>query len=163
MIKDKKYSYGEIQSFRRFPSNYFSMNKEEKEKCDEKFYESLKNPNEISEHLFYYCEIIFEKDSVNVSFDTKKSKTKKSDLFIAEAKEIHGDKYEYDLVKYQNAHKKVAIKCKKHGVFNQRPTNHVSQKQGCPSCGKIKTTVKNSLSTNEEYSPEFLEFLDLLK
>ncbi len=55
--------------------------------------------------------------------------------FIANARNIHGDKYDYSLVKYTNTMSKVSILCKKHNsVFEQAPNNHVSGKAGCPKC-----------------------------
>jgi hypothetical protein len=41
--------------------------------------------------------------------------------FIKKAKERHGDKYDYSLVKYVNAITKVDIICPKHGVFTTNP------------------------------------------
>ena len=60
--------------------------------------------------------------------------------FIQEAKQIHGDKYDYSLVDYKNVKTKVKIICLIHGVFNQTPDCHL-QGQGCPDCGhNIRTT-----------------------
>ena len=54
--------------------------------------------------------------------------------FIKKAKEIHGNKYEYKLVEYKNAHEKVKIICPEHGVFEQTPSSHANEKHGCPKC-----------------------------
>lgn len=54
--------------------------------------------------------------------------------FIKKAKNIHGDKYSYDKVKYFSSEKKVKIfcnKCKKY--FFQTPNKHLNN-QGCPYC-----------------------------
>ena len=59
--------------------------------------------------------------------------------FIAKAKLVHEDKYNYSLIKYVNNHTKVKIICSIHGEFEQRPNAHYLQKQGCPKCGKDKT------------------------
>lgn len=60
--------------------------------------------------------------------------------FINKAKLKHFDRYDYSLVEYINAKTKVKIICKKHGVFEQSPNNHLSG-NNCPSCtGKIITT-----------------------
>ena len=56
--------------------------------------------------------------------------------FIERAKEMHGDKYDYSLVDYKNAHNKVRIICKKHGVFEQLAYRHLDG-SGCPSCSNI--------------------------
>jgi len=53
---------------------------------------------------------------------------------------IHNNKYDYSLVEYKNNHTKVKIICPIHGVFEQKPLNHINKKQGCPKCvGKNKT------------------------
>lgn len=48
----------------------------------------------------------------------------------------NNDKYDYSLVEYKTAHTKVKIICKKHGVFEQSPNNHLNGK-GCPKCAHI--------------------------
>ncbi len=55
----------------------------------------------------------------------------------------HGDRYDYSLVVYINSQTKVDIVCRKHGIFKQTPTNHLSG-QGCPVCGNTQTGVKNT-------------------
>lgn len=68
---------------------------------------------------------------------------KTTEQFIAEAKAIHGDKYDYTTVKYRNCDTKVEIICKKHGSFFQTPYNHCNKKQGCPKCANdlLKTII----------------------
>jgi hypothetical protein len=56
--------------------------------------------------------------------------------FVQEAKEIHGDKYDYQKVEYVNSHTKVTIICKKHGEFQKKPFKFLNAKQGCPKCSK---------------------------
>lgn len=53
--------------------------------------------------------------------------------FVAAATKKHAGRYLYDKVQYVNAHVKVAITCRDHGVFYQNPTNHM-QGKGCPVC-----------------------------
>ena len=62
------------------------------------------------------------------------SKKKTTEQFIEEATLIHGNKYDYSKVKYENNKKPVCIVCPEHGEFWQAPQNHLSQKQGCPLC-----------------------------
>ena len=57
--------------------------------------------------------------------------------FIAKAKLIHGDKYDYSLVEYVNNHSKVKIICCEHGIFEQEPNNHLNG-SGCPTCSIIR-------------------------
>ena len=53
--------------------------------------------------------------------------------FIINANKIHGDKYDYSVLKYSGNKNKVNIICTKHGVFIQTPTRHLNG-DGCPSC-----------------------------
>lgn len=59
--------------------------------------------------------------------------------FIEEAKIIHGNKYNYSLAKeYRSNKTKITIICPKHGEFEQSPSAHIHQKQGCPICNESK-------------------------
>ena len=53
--------------------------------------------------------------------------------FIIKCKAVHGEKYDYSLVKYINCKTKVEIICKEHGIFNQEAHAHIN-KQGCSKC-----------------------------
>jgi hypothetical protein len=53
--------------------------------------------------------------------------------FINKANKIHSNKYNYDLVNYNNTNDKVDIICQTHGKFNQKINNHING-NGCPSC-----------------------------
>ena len=70
--------------------------------------------------------------------------------FIERSKNIHSDIYDYTLVDYINHSTKVSIICKKHGIFNQTPNNHMTHKKECPDCSRIvskmETNWLNSLS-----------------
>lgn len=56
--------------------------------------------------------------------------------FIAKAREVHGDRYDYSMVEYKSAKDKVSIVCREHGVFHVTPNNHSSAGgTGCPVCG----------------------------
>ena len=65
--------------------------------------------------------------------------------FIERAREVHGNQYDYSLVKYEGAHTKVRITCPEHGVFEQVPGNHLALKQGCPKCGVKQRSDKKRL------------------
>ena len=54
--------------------------------------------------------------------------------FIEKAKIVHKNKYDYSQVDYKNTKTKVKIVCPIHGIFEQKPKNHLSG-QGCPQCG----------------------------
>ncbi len=57
-----------------------------------------------------------------------------TEQFIQKAYCKHGDRYNYKLVEYKNAHTKVKIICPKHGIFEQIPNNHISKSHNCPKC-----------------------------
>ena len=75
------------------------------------------------------------RDSVKKIFaDTAESFTEK-------ARKIHGNLYDYSKLNYINNKNKVEIKCRKHGVFEQSPRNHILGNQ-CPKCALNKTVSK---------------------
>ena len=54
---------------------------------------------------------------------------------IERFKNIHKNAYDYSEVAYKNMHTKIKIMCPKHGKFYQKPSDHIFNLQGCPSCG----------------------------
>lgn len=72
----------------------------------------------------------------------------KTEEFILKANEIHGDKYDYSNVQYVSSLKKVLIGCKEHGLFSQRPNDHLNGK-GCPLCGIKKCSEKRKKTTED--------------
>ena len=64
--------------------------------------------------------------------------------FIALAKEVHGNKYDYSLTEYKGADRKVIIICKEHGKWKQFASSHLKG-HNCPSC------TGNSGLTKEEF------------
>ena len=67
---------------------------------------------------------------------------KPTEQFVKEAKQVHGDKYDYSKVNYINAATKVCIICPRHGEFWQRPYGHLNG-FGCAECsGKKHLTTE---------------------
>ena len=64
-----------------------------------------------------------------------------ADNFIEKARKIHGDKFDYSMVVYIDAHTKVKIICPIHGIIHQRPCSHLNTKYGCRQCGTAETTA----------------------
>lgn len=64
-----------------------------------------------------------------------KLRTHTTESFIQKAKQVHGDKYDYSKVEYENDKIKICIICSKHGEFWQTPHNHIIG-YGCPGCKK---------------------------
>ena len=62
---------------------------------------------------------------------------KTTDEFIKEAREIHGDKYDYSKTEYNGSHNKVCIICPKHGEFWQMAKDHL-RGQGALSVALMK-------------------------
>ena len=68
---------------------------------------------------------------------------------IKQATAVHGDKYDYSKVEYENKKTKICIICPEHGEFWQTPSKHLLG-QGCPKCaGRHKT--------NEELIDAFIK------
>ena len=68
--------------------------------------------------------------------------------FIEKAIKIHGDSFDYSKVIYNNSKTKIIIICKKHGEFEQKPSNHLTG-FGCIQCGFDNTKIKQSKTTEE--------------
>lgn len=68
----------------------------------------------------------------------RKSLSDTRESFIEKARRVHGDKYDYSLVKYTGSDRKVTIICPIHGEFQQTPHSHISG-QECPVCGRLKS------------------------
>ena len=67
--------------------------------------------------------------------------------FILKSQKKHNNKYNYSLVNYFNSETKVKIICNLHGLFEQRPYNHLSG-QGCRSCSNISNGIKRKSTTD---------------
>lgn len=68
-----------------------------------------------------------------------------NDNFISKAKLVHGDIYDYSLTEYLESKEQIKIICSKHGIFEQRASNHLSGK-GCLKCYN-----ENKLSNSLEF------------
>lgn len=55
--------------------------------------------------------------------------------FIKRARNKHGKKYDYTLVKYKNNVTNITIVCPEHGPFVTKPIYHLAG-SGCPKCPK---------------------------
>ena len=58
-----------------------------------------------------------------------------TESFIAEAKEIYGERYDYSKVEYRNRDHRVTVVCPIHGDFQVYAREHLDGK-GCPKCEK---------------------------
>lgn len=77
--------------------------------------------------------------------------------FIEKLKNIFGDKYIYDRVKYVRTHDHIEIGCKKHGYFKVQPSN-LLKGEGCPECNQsiMEEEIKSLLEINNvEYIRQY--------
>ena len=76
---------------------------------------------------------------------------KDSESFIAEAKAIHGDRYDYSQVQYKGARERVIIVCPKHGPFQQVAFVHLRGKSGagCERCSYEERAARARLTFDE--------------
>lgn len=74
-----------------------------------------------------------------------------TESFIAEAKELYGDRYDYSKVEYKNRDHRVTIVCPVHGVFQVYAREHLDGK-GCPKCEKGE---KFLLKLKEKFGDKF--------
>ena len=62
-------------------------------------------------------------------------------IFLEKVKKIHGDRYDYSKMQYNNCRSEIRITCHMHGDFLQKPTIHLKG-SGCPDCGKIRSEAQ---------------------
>lgn len=68
--------------------------------------------------------------------------------FVIKANKLHNNIYSYGNVTYENNSTKVSISCPLHGNFNQTPSSHLNG-NGCPDCGSINSTLKQTHSKQD--------------
>jgi hypothetical protein len=86
------------------------------------------------------------------------------EIFIERSKLVHGDKYDYSLVKFINVKTKIDIICPKHGVFQQIPGHHMNG----ISCSKCSNNTKSevdfirlaTLSHGNKYDYSLVKFIN---
>ena len=83
------------------------------------------------------------------SEESHKRQTKGTENFIQQSKLVHGNKYDYSLVDYKNAHTPVTIICPIHGPFQQSPNSHRKGIQ-CTKCGK-ESSIKNRTYSLDDF------------
>ena len=104
-----------------------------------------------------------------------KVRSKTTEQFIQEAKNIHGDKYDYSKSIYINIDTKICIIChekdefgNEHGEFWQTPYHHLKS-SGCPKCNKgVKQNFDDfikraKLIHNNKYDYSKAEYINSMK
>lgn len=77
----------------------------------------------------------------------------KTSYWINQAKEVHGDTYDYSKVNYIDSKTNVEIICSEHGLFYQAPNKHLYG-HNCPKCAIVNNTGSNSVLWNFDKSQE---------
>lgn len=73
-----------------------------------------------------------------------------TELFIAKARLIHGEYYDYSMVTYTNSKTHVTIVCPVHGPFSQVPNAHISgRRSACRSCTWKKRYPQNPAQSKD--------------
>jgi hypothetical protein len=80
----------------------------------------------------------------------------RNEAFIIKVKTVHGDKYLYDKIDYKTARIHVLIGCRIHGYWKVTPDAVLSQNQGCPECGKLKS-IESRAGHPRGWSPKSWE------
>jgi len=78
-----------------------------------------------------------------------KSRTLSNEQFIAKARAVHGDKYDYSKSQYIKSYTKVIVICPIHGEFKITPNSHTDFGGECQKCGRFKNA--RSHSSTKEY------------
>ncbi len=70
--------------------------------------------------------------------------------FITRAKTVHGDRYDYSLVRCEHNRQAVQIICREHGIFEQAPRNHLMGR-GCERCASLNRGLKKRTTAAEQF------------
>lgn len=94
--------------------------------------------------------------------ENSRSSTEK---FINKSMEIHGEIYDYSLVEYIGNKIMVKIVCKNHGIFEQRPNDHLSGRMCFMCFGTKKRTNEEFISEandvhNKKYDYSLVEYVN---
>lgn len=87
----------------------------------------------------------------------KRNKKYTTNEFIAKAKEIHGNKYDYSKIEYIDAKTKVCIICPEHGEFWQTPASHLDGK-GCEKCVRTSYDTESFIKCSKNIHGEKYDY-----
>lgn len=85
----------------------------------------------------------------------KSTKRKTKEIFINDAINVHGNKYDYSKVEYINQLTKVCIVCPEHGEFWQTPKSHLNG-HGCRKCGNYISKIVNTGRSHKAYANKII-------
>ena len=102
--------------------------------------------------------IVLHTDVPNNNIKGKEmSQTYITKLLVKQFKEIHGSKYDYSLVCFDND-TPVKIKCADHGVFQLTPHSHLAG-QICPVCAAIQLEIESLPKPKIDFDPNVVQFI----
>lgn len=100
------------------------------------------------EHFTECVQTILDSQVLQKSYVKKEQKPRISTKeFIFKAKQIHGEKYNYDKTIFKNNNTRMIITCPIHGDFEQLPYHHL-RGSGCKQCGYDK--IHSQKRSNKE-------------
>ncbi len=99
-------------------------------------------------------------------FEARKGKTRiTQSIMLKRFHDVHGDRFDYSQAKYVSQQTLIAIVCKRHGVFYQKPEYHWSGAK-CPDCYhedergvKFKHTIETVANRLHEIYGDLFEIL----
>ena len=94
---------------------------------------------------------------INMADLLNASQEKKTEAFIYNARQVHGDTYNYSKSVYTGSKDKLTITCKQHGDFEQSAKKHIAG-QGCPYCsGSTVDMMGLSLEDHYKYTKHYIK------
>ena len=82
-----------------------------------------------------------------------------TEQFVAKAKSVWGDMYDYSSVEYQGTDVPVKIICPKHGAFNMTPHHHITGHRGCLKCLQV-TDTEGFIERAKEVHGDKYDYMD---
>jgi hypothetical protein len=84
------------------------------------------------------------------------NRKRSNEEFIQEAKNIHGDRYNYSLVDYKNCNTKISIICNQcHKVFETTAICHINNSTNCPYCANSKSYSQAAINWLESLKDQY--------
>ena len=83
--------------------------------------------------------------------DERVSEVRRHDLAVweARAREVHGDRYNYEAIRWERGSAVLTVRCSLHGLFDLRASNHINKKGNCPACSAISRDNAKRLSVGD--------------
>ncbi len=89
----------------------------------------------------------------------KKKRT--TEQFLASARAVHGDRFDYSKTVYAGCHAHLTVTCRSHGDFTQMATNHLSG-YGCSRCAEGRQIFhENHIPESERSEPAGIYVMEI--